>query len=64
MNYCTFRKVPWSVVNEAYRELEAEGELTVRVYEQSNFTDLDSLKEFVEAGNVTGLAAISLRSDH
>ena len=53
-DYCTFRKVPWSVVNEAYRELEAEGELTVRVYEQSNFTDLDSLKEFVEAGNVTG----------
>lgn len=53
-DYCVFRKLPWQVVNEAYRELEETGELTVRVYEQSNFTDLPSLKEFVEAGNVTG----------
>ena len=36
------------------QELEAEGELTVRVYEQCNFTELSELKAFVEAGNVTG----------
>lgn len=49
-----YRDVPWQTVNEAYRELEAEGELTVRVYEQCNFTELSELKAFVEAGNVTG----------
>ena len=53
-DYCVFRSVPWQTVNEAYRELERSGELTVRVYEQSNFTDLESLRGFVEAGNVTG----------
>ena len=30
-DYCVFRAVPFETVNEAYRELEAEGELTVRV---------------------------------
>lgn len=54
-DYCVFRDVPWQTVNEAYRELEAAGELTVRIYEQSNFTDLQSLKGFIEAGNVTGV---------
>lgn len=54
-DYCAYRSVPWQVINEAYQELEQAGELTVRVYEQSNFTDLASLKEFVEAGNVTGV---------
>ena len=53
-DYCAFRTVPWTVVNKAYRELEAEGKLTVRVYEQSNFASLETLKEFVEAGNKTG----------
>ncbi|HIZ80372.1 MAG TPA: amidohydrolase, partial [Candidatus Lachnoclostridium stercorigallinarum] len=53
-DYCAFRTVPWTMVNEAYRELEEEGKLTVRVYEQSNFTSLDGLREFVEAGNRTG----------
>jgi len=42
------------MVNEAYRELIESGELTVRVYEQSNFQTVDSLREFVEEGNVTG----------
>ena len=53
-DYCVFRSVHWKEINEAYRELEQSGELTVRVYEQSNFTDLPSLTEFVEGGNVTG----------
>ncbi len=53
-DYCAFHNVPWPLVNEAYRELEAEGRLTVRVYEQSNFTSLEALKAFVEAGNRTG----------
>ncbi len=45
---------PWRMVNEAYRELIESGELTVRVYEQSNFQTVDSLREFVEEGNITG----------
>ncbi len=53
-DYCVYRAVPWQTVNEAYQELEESGELTVRVYEQSNFVDLPSLKEFVESGHVTG----------
>ena len=58
-DYCVFQNVPYAVINEAYRELEAEGLLTVRVYEQANFTTLSSLSDFVKAGNVTGTG-----SDH
>ncbi len=53
-DYCVFRALPFEAVNAAYRELEESGELTVRVYEQSNFTELSELQRFVEAGNVTG----------
>ena len=53
-DYCVFRAIPFETVNAAYRELEESGELTVRVYEQANFTELPELKRFVEAGNVTG----------
>ncbi len=53
-DYCVFRNVPWKTVNDAYRELEETGELTVRVYEQANFTHVGALQEFIDAGNVTG----------
>ncbi|MBQ7840731.1 MAG: amidohydrolase [Lachnospiraceae bacterium] len=53
-DFCVFHNVPWQQVKEAFEELEAAKELTVRVYEQSNFTQLSELKKFVEAGNVTG----------
>ena len=33
-----FNNVPYERVLEAYRELDAEGRMTVRVYEQSQFT--------------------------
>ena len=45
---------PWPMVNEAYRELIAAGELTVRVTEQCNFGDVKSLTEFLDAGNAPG----------
>ena len=54
-DYCVFRTVPFETVNEAYRELEESGELSVRVYEQSNFTDMEELRRFIEAGNRTGV---------
>ena len=53
-DYFLFRSLPFEAVNDAYRELEAEGKLSVRVYEQANFTTLEELKRFVESGNVTG----------
>lgn len=53
-DYCVFREIPFEVINEAYKELEESNELTVRVFEQSNFTDLDEFKRFIDAGNTTG----------
>ena len=56
-DYCVFSSLPWQTVNEAFRELEASGELTVRVYEQANFMDPESLRSFVSAGNRTGVGS-------
>lgn len=56
-DYCVFAGAGWEMVNQAYRELEEAGEMTVRIYEQSNFTSCGALREFVEAGNVTGVGS-------
>ena len=53
-DYCVFRNLSWREVNAAFRELEQEGSLTVRVYEQANFTEVSALREFMDAGNLTG----------
>lgn len=60
-DYCLSRQIPWQDINAAYRELEAEGKLTIRVYEQANFTTPETLKEFVEAGNKTGTGTDNFR---
>ena len=54
-DFSVCRELPWSVIHEAYQELEAEGLLTVRIWEQANFTTLANLKEYREAGNYTGV---------
>ena len=46
-DYCVFRQIPWQTVNEAFRELESEGALTVRVREQANLTTLPELMDFI-----------------
>ena len=46
-DYCVFRQIPWQTVNEAYRELEAEDRLTVRVREQANLTTVPDLMAFI-----------------
>ena len=51
---CCFANVPWTEVLTAYRELEQEGSLTVRVYEQCQFTDIAGLMDFLESGHRTG----------
>lgn len=56
-DYCVFSSLPWQRVNEAFLELEKDGELTVRVYEQANFMDADSLRGFIAAGNRTGVGS-------
>lgn len=51
---CTFEGLPWQEVIAAYRELEESGSLTVRVYEQSQFTTPAALQEFFDLGYNTG----------
>ena len=60
-DFCVFLSLPWQIIHEAYHELEASGELTVRVYEQANFTTLPALQEYVEAGNITGYGSSLFR---
>lgn len=54
---CAFENTPWQEVIAAYQELEAEGLLTVRVYEQSQLTTPEALKAFLAAGYKTGVGS-------
>lgn len=54
---CAFENLLWQEVLAAYRELEAEGRMTVRVYEQSQFTDVAGLQSFFDAGWHTGVGS-------
>lgn len=58
---CTLAGVPWQQVIQAYQELEREGKLTVRVYEQSQFTTPESLREFLDSGWNTGVGSEMFR---
>lgn len=53
-DFLAFPNVPWEETMEAYRELEQEGKLTVRVNEQSQFSSLAELKRFIGRGYTTG----------
>ncbi len=53
-DFLVFQNVPYERILQAYQELEAEGRMTVRIYEQSQFTDVESLRQFVERGYHTG----------
>ncbi len=53
-DYEVFRGLPWQTVNEAYRELEAEGKLTVRITEQANFASPEAYRDFLGSGLRTG----------
>lgn len=54
-DYSTFRGVPWQIINQAYRELEAAGELSLDVTEQCNFTELGDLQAFLEVEDISGV---------
>lgn len=49
-----FEGMDYETVLEAFRELEAEGRLTVRIYEQSNFSSMEKLEDFLQKGYRTG----------
>jgi len=53
-DYFACHGLDWHTVNQAYRELEAAGEMTVRVYQQANFTNVPALSAFIGEGNITG----------
>ena len=53
--------VPYEQVIRAYQELEQEGELTVRVNEQAQFTDPKELQRFLNAGWNTGTGSTFFR---
>lgn len=50
----TFSDKDWRKVVRAYRELEAEGRMKVRVYEQCLLPDLSRFREFLDEGYRTG----------
>lgn len=45
---------PWRTVIQAYKNLEARGEMPVRIYEQCLFTENEAFEEFVAEGYRTG----------
>lgn len=53
--------VPYEQVIRAYQELEKEGELTVRVNEQAQFTAPQELQRFLDAGWNTGTGSAFFR---
>lgn len=53
----TFSSKNWQNVIDAYRELEAEGKLKVRVYEQCLLPQIDRFKAFLAAGYKTGVGS-------
>ena len=53
-DFLSLPQVGYENVLRAYRELEEAGELTIKVYEQSQFENLEQFQEFVGKGYVTG----------
>ncbi len=53
-DFCSFENLAWQDVMTAYQELEEAGELSVRVYEQCQFTTPEALQAFLDAGLNTG----------
>lgn len=53
-DFCAFPGVSYEMVLDAYRELGAEGRLTVKVYEQCLLPELSMVREFISRGYCTG----------
>lgn len=53
-DFCVFPSLAFEAVVRAYSELENEGSLSVRMYEQANLPTMDRLEEFLSTGLRTG----------
>lgn len=60
-DFCVFDKMDYEDVISAYKELEAEGKLTVRINEQSQFVRPEDLREFLKKGYKTGVGTSLFR---
>ncbi len=58
---CAFENVDWRDILAAFREVEQEGGLTVRVYEQSQLTTPEALQAFLDMGYTTGVGSKMFR---
>lgn len=56
-DFIVFPKISYQEVIDAFTELEAEGRLSVKIYEQAQLVDLRELTEFVEKGYNTGVGS-------
>ncbi|MBQ7137645.1 MAG: amidohydrolase [Clostridia bacterium] len=56
-DFCCFENVDWRDVLAAFQEVEQEGGLTVRIYEQSQFTNTKELQTFLDMGYTTGVGS-------
>ena len=56
-DFCCFENVDWRDVLAAFQEVEQEGGLTVRVYEQSQLTNMQELQAFLDMGYTTGVGS-------
>jgi len=52
-----FADVPYSEIIRAFKELENENKLNIRVYQQSRFKNVDTLKKFMGEGYNTGVGS-------
>ncbi|WP_130868535.1 amidohydrolase [Intestinimonas massiliensis (ex Afouda et al. 2020)] len=53
-DFTAFANVDWHDIMEAYRQLEAEGKMTVRMAQQAQLTTVKDLEAFLEEGYNTG----------
>lgn len=56
-DFIVYPKVSYQEIIDAYDELEKEGKLTVRIYQQAQLTDINELKEFIDKGYNTGVGS-------
>ncbi len=56
-DFTSLTGIAWQDVVEAYRALEDAGQMTVRVYEQSQFNTPSELTAFLDAGYRTGVGS-------
>ncbi|MGL5330681.1 MAG: amidohydrolase, partial [Peptostreptococcaceae bacterium] len=60
-DFIVFPNINYQDVIDAYMELEEEGRLSVRIYEQAQLVDKKELEEFINKGYKTGIGSESFK---